>query len=250
VIINRTSSIFTALICIFIFFISSVQAIPVGPSDFGPSTITESFEGLSAASNIPAVGNGAFLKPGVLSAYTFASGITLTWPVPNSSDEGPMIGDFALGDASFALSSGGIGSSADVPFGTAYMVSGGATSNISVQFNFAGDMIRAGAYLGGNTDSVTVSFFDSADILLKQINLMGKPPGWETNFVAYEHTGGIRKLAFDYGPYSTGSSPQHMFIDKLMFEPIPEPTTAAMLALGGLAVFRKARAVQRRIEKI
>ncbi len=215
------------------------QAIPVEPSDFGPAVVYESFEGLSPGTNLPAVRNGAFLRPAVCTPYTFPSSVTLTGPVPNYSIEGPEIADFTLGDASVYLSSGDITSEDDVPFGSAYMISGGNRWDIFTEFTFTADMLRVGAYLGGNVESVTISLYDSTDVLLKETHLLGVMPEWETNFIGFENPAGIRRMTIDFGPYSTGTpGPQHLLIDELMFEQIPEPATAILLALGGLALLR------------
>jgi len=216
------------------------QAIPVEPSDFGPAAVTESFESLpSDPTNMPTVGNGAFLKPAVTSSYTFGSGVILTGPVPNSSDEGPVIGDFARGDASVCLSAGNTIVQDDVPSGTAYMITGGDSRDIFTEFTFTADMLRVGAYLGGNVESVTIALFDSADVLLKETHLLGVMPEWKTNFIGFENPAGIRRITIDFGPYSTGTpGPQHLLIDGLMFEQIPEPATAILLALGSLALLR------------
>lgn len=216
------------------------QAIPIEPSDFGPAAVYESFEGLSGASNIPAVGNGAFLKPAVTSPYTFSSGVILTGPVPNSLDEeGPLIGDFFLGDASVSLSPGDTIVEDDVPFGKAYMISGGDSWDVFTEFTFAADMLRVGAYFGGSVESLTIALFDSADVLLKETHLLGVMPEWETNFVGFENPVGIRRMTIAFGPYSTGTpGPQYLLIDQLMFEQIPEPASAILLAFGGLALLR------------
>jgi len=217
-----------------------LRAAWLEPSDFGPGSVTESFEGLSPNSNIELVGNGAFLRPAVISSYSFGSGVVMTSPVPNSSEEGPTIGDFRLGDASVSFSGGGVSSDADIPSGSAYMISGGPGRDVSVEFTFTADMLRVGAYLGGNVESLTISLFDAADILLKQVHLLGIMPDWKTNFIAIEHPLGIRRVSMDFGPYSSGvPGSQYLLIDELMFEPVPEPATGICLALGSLALLKR-----------
>lgn len=235
-------SILVLAIAVVVVLVNPVQAVPVVPGDFGPGAVMESFEGLSSATNIPAVGNGAFLQPGVDAPYTFPSGVTLTDPIPNSSEEGPRVGDFALGDASVTLLWNSIESASDVAFGTTYLISGGDFSNGFAEFTFPTDMLRVGAYLSGSNDQVQLSVFDSSGGLLETgfaFTGGGGVDFWRTNFVGFENTIGIRKMTIQGGPNMTlVVGPRHFLVDGLTFEVIPEPATIFLLGLGA-AFLRK-----------
>lgn len=240
---TRQTILLTAIITA-TFLFKPVQAVQIVPGDFGASAVIESFEGLSCGTNIPAVGNGAFLQPGFIEPYTFPSGVTLTEPAPNSSEEGTLIGDFTLGDASATLLWNSIQSESDVAFGTAYMISGGDLSCGFVEFTFPTDMLRVGAYLSGGNDYAWLSVFDASGALLERdfVNTGGGGVDiWRTNFIGFESTAGIRKITIEGGPNMTlVVGPRHLLIDGLTFDPIPEPTTILLLGLGAV-LLRKRR---------
>lgn len=92
--------------------------------------IVESFENIAETPNAPAAifddyGDIGFLQPGYLSAYSFASGVRLLEPVPNSgSDNGEvLIGDFErpTGPTWGLDGNGTVETSANVPDGSAYI---------------------------------------------------------------------------------------------------------------------------------
>ena len=129
----------------------AAQAAQVGASAFGSGTIVESFEGLSSDSNIPS-GLDGYLNPGVTGLYTFKSGATLTNPIPNSGrNRGVVVGDFAIGSATFNLSSNGaILSAADVPDGSAHIAIDSPASAGPVEFTFVSPIFRVGAFVTSN----------------------------------------------------------------------------------------------------
>ncbi len=61
-----------------------------------------------------------YLIPGVSSPFTFASGVTLTAPIPNSNS-GALVGDFSIRSADWGVLSNSVVSSSDVSDGTAYL---------------------------------------------------------------------------------------------------------------------------------
>jgi hypothetical protein len=203
-------------------------AVPVGPGDFGPGAIFESFEGLSPGPNIPAVGNGAFLRPGESTIYTFASGVSLTWPIPNPSVCGVRVGDFARGDASAWLLLGhDVRSTADVPFGSAYLIAGDESGRAPfVEFTFPSDMLRVGAYVGGSWDWGTIYAFDAAGTLIETRH---GGAAWENNFLAIQDQRGIRRVQICGEAITLVVGPRNTLIDGLTFEPLPEPGTIVLL---------------------
>ncbi len=215
-------------------------AVPIGPSDFGSGAIRESFEGLSPGPNIPAVGNGAFLRPGETSAYTFPSGVRLTWPVPNPAVCGVRVGDFARGDASVRLLWDSVRSITDVPFGSAYLIAGDDSCWAPfIEFTFPADMLRVGAYIGGSWDWGTLFAYDASGTLIETLH---GGLNWKDNFLAIEAQRGIRSVQIRGDAITLVVGPRNTLIDGLTFEPLPEPTAAVLfLAAAAFTQFRPFR---------
>jgi hypothetical protein len=218
-------------------------ATPIGPGAFGPAQVFESFEAVTEGPNVRLGLGASLLEPGTVSAYTFVSGVMLTSPIPNPgfANQGAFIHDFALG-ADVNNNWGGsrvVNDASDIPFGTAYLgifhPSGGMTS---VEFTFASDQLRVGAYLTGATGAtLQLDVYDAAGTLLESGSIGTVDlPLWSSNFLGIENAGGIRRVVF---------SGTDMGIDGLTFEgsaiPIPEPGSCSELGLGllGIAVFRR-----------
>jgi hypothetical protein len=224
-------------------------ATPIGPGAFGPAQVFESFEGHTVGPNIRLGLGASLLEPGTVSAFTFASGVTLTSPIPNPgfANQGAFIHDFALG-ADVNNNWGGtrvVNDASDIPFGTAYLgafhPSGGTAS---IEFSFASDQDRVGAYVTGAIGAtLQLDVYDASGTLLESSSIGTVDlPLWSSNFLGIENFGGIRRVVIsgtDFG------------IDGLTFEqgtvPIPEPGTFSELALGlfGIAAFRRRRGARR-----
>jgi hypothetical protein len=220
------------------------SATPVGDGAFGALASVESFEGLVPGANL-ALGLGAsLLEPGTVSAFDFATPVSLTEPIPNPGFDagGAFVHDFALG-TDVQNNWGGtrvVNDAGDLPLGSAYLgafASGPGT--VSVAFRFAAPMARVGAYVTGLTAStVRLDVYDDADVLLES-HVLGTVDlaQWGVNFLGIESAAGIRRAVFtgtDFG------------MDGLTFEAgllaVPEPGTFSTVALGltglvGLAAF-------------
>lgn len=212
--------------------VPTASATPIGLGAFGALARVESFEGLTPSANV-AIGLGAsLLEPGVLAAFDFASGVSLSAPIPNPGWDaaGPFVHDLALG-ADVNNNWGGtrvVNDASDVPFGTAYLGAFASAGTTSVSFTFASPMLRVGASVTGVTGGmVRLDVYDAADVLLESHALNTVDLAlWGGNFLGLEDAG-IRRAVF------TGSD---FGIDGLTFEAppvvVPEPATLSALSLG------------------
>ncbi|HVP31387.1 MAG TPA: PEP-CTERM sorting domain-containing protein [Myxococcota bacterium] len=221
---------------------ASAPATPITPAAFGPSAVAEGFEGLVLGPNVGTSPFSNILEPGKVSAYTFASGVTLSAPVPNpgTMSNGAFVHDFALpmGATNTWGANGSVSSAANVPFGTAYL---GAFDNlgsgpVSLTLDFASPMLRAGAYVTGAAGTtVRLDVYGAGNVLLESRTLATVPvASWSTNFLGLERLEGIDRVVFtgtDFG------------LDGLTFEAVPEASTVSLLLLG-LAAFAASRARQ------
>jgi hypothetical protein len=218
------------LILLLVFTAQSI-AFQVGAGAFGPGAIVESFEGLTAGPNITSGGEG-YLEPGVVSPFTFASGVTFTNPVPNPGrSTGVIICDWAIGIADFTIGgNGSVGSAADVPFGSAYIALDNSASSGPIEFTFPTDMLRAGAYVTGYPGTIIMSAYDSGGILLETQNIATvNVSAWDSNFLGIENPAGIRRITFG-GDYE--------LLDGLTFEAASTPPTPIpTLSEWGMIIF-------------
>lgn len=218
-------------------------ATPITPSAFQGGQSVESFEGVAVGPNATIGLGQSLLQPGTVSAFTFASGVTLTSPVPNPGvfNEGAFVHDFARG-ADVTNNWGGNGvvdGASDVPFGTAYLGAfdpGAGTASIELTFPVL--MGRVGAYFtGASATTLRLDVYGAGGGLLESRTMNTVAVGqWATSFLGIENPSGIGRIVFtgrDFG------------IDGLTFEQspiaVPEPGTLHAFALGlvgllGLAV--------------
>jgi hypothetical protein len=151
------------------------SATPIGAAGFGAGKIVESFEGLVAGANIN-IGYGvSLLQPGTGGAFSFASGLVLTSPIPNPGlfNAGPFVHNFALGtDVTNNWSANGnVSSAANVPMGSAYLGAFANSGNTSFTLSFATPQDRVGAYVTGvSGSSVTMRAYDASGTLLETVN--------------------------------------------------------------------------------
>lgn len=225
------------------------SATPIGAAAFGGSQVVESFEGLTVGPNISLGYGASLLRPGTVSAFSFASGVVLTSPVPNPGvfSAGPFVHDFALATdvTNNWGSNGNVSSAANVPMGSAYMGAFVGAGNATIEFSFATPQDRVGAYVTGiNGSSVTMRVYDSSGVLLETVSAATVLVGnWGTNFIGIEQPDQIARVVFSAPDFG---------LDGLTFENdlllVPEPSTLTSLAMGlagmwGLAVLgRRPRA--------
>jgi hypothetical protein len=189
----------------------------------------ESFEGLSAGPNItqPYASYG-YLEPGVVSPFTFASGVTLTSPIPNPGiGTGVIIGDWAIGSSGFGLGSNGSVSAADVPSGTAYIALDDPATSGPMEFTFASDVFSVGALVTAASGDITLSAFDSLGNPLGTASVASVyVTNWGSNWLGFASGTGIRKVQFN-GDF--------LVLDDLTFDgvsPIPAPGAVVLGLLG------------------
>ncbi|WP_143845440.1 PEP-CTERM sorting domain-containing protein [Nostoc sp. T09] len=213
-------------------------AFQINSSAFGPSAVVESFENVSVGTNVRQEFAG-YISPGINGPFTFASGVTLTRPIPNPGiSQGVIVGDFSIGSAYFGLAGNGSVSAAEVPNGTAYLGLNSVASAGPIEFTFASDIRRIGAFVDSVNfgRDITLSAFDAANNLLETVSIASiNVSQWRSNFLGVENISGIRKVAFN-GDY--------LVLDNLKFESksVPEPLTIGGTALaGGIGLLMKKR---------
>ncbi len=226
-------------------------AFQINSSAFGSSAIVESFEDVSIGPNVRQEFAG-YISPGINGPFTFASGVTLTRPIPNPGiSRGAIIGDFSIGSANFGLGGNGSVSAADVPNGTAYLGLDSSALAGPIEFTFASDISRIGALVDSSNygRNITLSAFDAANNLLETVSIGSiQVSQWRSNFLGLENVG-IRKVTFN-GDYLVldhlkfAFNGDYLVLDHLKFESksVPEPLTLGGTALaGGIGLLIKKR---------
>jgi hypothetical protein len=221
-------------------FAAPSHALSITPAAFTGTQTVESFEGLVLGPNVGASPFANIVEPGRVSSYTFASGVTLTSPVPNpgTMNNGVFVHDFALpaGASNNWGTNGSVSSALNVPFGTAYIGAfdnlSGATVPVSIGFTFGSDMLRVGAYVTGATGlTLRMDAYSSSGTLLESVTIGTVPVGsWGSNFFGIERVEGIRRVVFSGADFG---------LDGLTFEGplvVPEPATGALFGLGVVAL--------------
>jgi hypothetical protein len=226
---------------------SPALAIPIAPSAFGAAAVVESFEAIALGPNIR-IGMGvSLLEPGTASAWTFASGVTLTGPIPNPGvlNRGAFVHDLARGaDVQNNWGATGVvNDPTDVPYGDAYLGAfHPAVGTASVELSFATPVDRVGAYATGVAGStITMRVYDGSGALLESVSVGAVPlAGWGGNFLGVQQPGRIARVVFEAPDFG---------LDALTFEDdpllVPEPATAVILAMGLLGLCGLAAAGRR-----
>jgi hypothetical protein len=222
-----------ALTALAAFAAAPATANPIGDSVFGAGKVVESFEGLVAGPNITLGLGASLLQPGVASAFTFASGVMLTSPVPNPGlfNAGPFVHDFALAtDVTNNWGANGtVAGAANVPMGSAYMGAFAGAGNASITLTFATPQDRVGAYVtGASATTVTMRVYDASGTLLETVSGATVPIGsWGTNFLGIERPEQIARVVFSAPDFG---------IDGLTFENdpllVPEASTLMSIVMG------------------
>jgi hypothetical protein len=230
---------------------SPAGAVSITPGAFSGAQTVESFEGIGVGPNVGATVFGNIVQPGIAAPYTFGSGVTLTFPVPNPGlfTNGAFLHDLALpGAINNWGANGNVDDAGDVPdpFGQASSAYLGIFDNIgaggvSLTLSFASDMLRVGAWVAGVAgSSIRMDAYDDGGALLESVTILAPSvASWGSagSFLGLERTEGIRTVVFTCVNFG---------LDGLSFEPdplvVPEPMTAGLLSLGVLALARRRRA--------
>jgi hypothetical protein len=246
---NKIGFIVLATVALSLSKIHSAEAAQIGASAFGPSATVESFEGLRAGANMAVYlpGNGyGYLIPGVAAPFTFASGVTLTNPIPNPGGRnGVLVGDFSIGGASFGLgSNGSINSSSDMPDGSAYIAIDGYSTAGPMEFTFSAPISRVGGFVTSTGGNITLSAYDIANVLLESVSISSvNATGWKNNFLGLQNSAGIAKITFNS---------DYLVLDKLTFESsataVPTPALLPGLVGLGLGAWRKRKGTLANVE--
>jgi len=202
-------------------------ATPITPAAFGADQVVESFEAIPLGANIRIGMGTSLLEPGTVGAYTFASGVTLTSPIPNPGvmNMGAFVHDLARAtDVQNTWgATGTINDPTDVPFGDAYLgafhPTGAGTASFTLAF--ATPMDRVGAYVTGAAGStITMRAYDGSGALLESVTGSAVVlSSWSNNFIGVQQPERIARVTFENAPLL-----------------VPEPATLHALLLGVLTL--------------
>jgi hypothetical protein len=217
---------------------AAAHAAPITPAAFTGAQVVENFEGVVAGPNVATSAYANILLPGSVSAYSFASGVTLAGPNPGLFANGAFLHNAGVAGASNNWgANGSVGSAAQVPdpWGLPSSTYLGAFDNLAVgsvmlDLYFATDMHRVGAWVAGMAGTtITIETYDATNTLLETLTIAAPSvAAWGSSFLGLERSEGIRRVAFrgsDFG------------IDGLTFDatPLPEPRVG-LLILAALAI--------------
>jgi glutamine cyclotransferase len=196
----------------------------VTTASFGGSAVTESFEGYAVDANNPTSTFGSgYTQPGAISSYTFASGIVLSAPIPNS--EKVLIGDFTKGSATWGLTASSIGSAADIPSGSAYLGLFNGGGSVTATFTLPANSTKVGMLVQDITGgTVTLTAYNSSNVVIGTCSVAadGLVSSWPTKFLGFNsNSGDIAKVQID--------GTQATVIDQFTFESCLAP----VVNLGG-----------------
>jgi hypothetical protein len=241
---ERTPSRIAALAALGLGLASPAGAISIAPSAFGGTQTVESFEGIGLGPNVGPSAFGNIVLPALATDFSFASGVTLTSPVPNPGlfANGAFVHDLALAGAVNQWgTNGNVDDVGDVPdpWGVASSSYLGifdslAAGSVSLELTFASDMQRVGAWVAGvGGSTIRMDAYDASGTLLETVMIAAPSvANWGSNgaFLGLERAEGIRSVVFtgvDFG------------LDGLSFEAaalVPEPSTVALVGLGLLVL--------------
>jgi hypothetical protein len=175
---------------------------------------------------------------------TLPSGLVFVSPNPNPPNRGFIIGDykFNAGFGGYGLGTNGfISSPADLHSGTAFAASESGTALTStITFRFPFPVDKVGAFVSSlNAVPITLSIFDSNGLLIESDTFPSTLPVplTDKSFLGVGSSTPIE--SFSIGVPPSGGSIGFYVFDDVTFEaapPVPEPSSLALLALGGVAL--------------
>jgi len=215
------------IVCVTVIAAEAVEAEVIGRSAFSGSAVTETFE------NITQPNKHLFTIP---TPFLLPCGAIVSKPAPNRSDSfATMIVDRG-GFFGYAFDT----IAPYLPSGSAYV--GQANAGLfdqGVVFTFPQDMLRVGAYVAadpwqGQGGPIHITAYDASGLTLETTLIShATVEGWRDRFLGFKRNEGIRSLRF------RGEGGAVLRLDDLTFEPVPEPATLSLLALGGLELVRR-----------
>ena len=179
------------------------------PFTFGPGAITESFESTPVGVNNPVIPFLPFTTP--VTPYTFASGLVLTAPSPNTTTA--VIGDYAKGGSSqggWNICNSQFYTAAPIPGGNAFL--GDNNSSTGLTFSFPGAVSEVGVFVESCPGTITMTVYNSANVLIATCSRSGTglAANWSNSFLGFKGTD-IAKINI------SGSA---TLVDLLTFTPI------------------------------
>jgi hypothetical protein len=231
----KSMKLFTNLIlasAILMCFSSKGNAQCISPGDFGPGTVSESFENTLGLPNT----NVTFdlIIPGVGGPVTFSSGLVYNGPLQGGTS---AIGEYNIADynvrptGGYSFLGGSVTNADDVPFGDAFFLNFFVSAaDPAAEFLLPYPVDRVGFYLLG---SATLRAYDSGDNLVGTCSKSGTTvPEWgqASSFIGVEGADIVR-IEVDFGGGFDA-------IDQVIFEgaipgaPIPTMSQWALFLFG------------------
>jgi hypothetical protein len=242
---TRIASLLGAAACALV--ATAASAAPITPAAFTGAQLVENFEGIGVGPNVAASAFANIVLPGSVSAYTFASGVTLAGPNPGLFANGAFLHDAAAaGAVNNWGANGSVGNGAQVPDpwglpSTTYL---GAFDSLAVgsamlDLYFAADMHRVGAWVAGVAGgTVTLETYDATNTLLETLTINAPTvAAWGTSFLGIERTEGIRRVVFRGADFGI----EGLTFDPTPLTPLPEPRVGLALLVGLAFAFWRGR---------